>query len=131
MSARPAAKVVSVIGVIAAAMGVLGVVSPSAIASIASWFNTSAALYAAAAMRLAVGAFLLWIGPACRSDWRWVGLTVRVIGIMAILAAISIIIMAPGQVQGVVDWATKQPALLRASMLLVLVLGAFLIYAGL
>ena len=131
MSAPPAAKIVSVIGVIAATMGVVGIVNPSMIASIASWLNTAAALYIAAAIRLAVGAFLLWVGPSCRPDKRWVGLVVRVIGVLAILAAISIVVMGPAQVQSLVDWATNQSAVLRGTMLPVLAVGAFLIYAGL
>jgi hypothetical protein len=131
MSTRRATKLVTVLGALVVAKGIFGLASPARMSSIAEDIITPAALYGVAAMRLAVGAFLLWIGPACRPDKHWVGLAVRAIGVLAILVAIGIVVMGPAQLQDFVTGSSNHLSLVRGAMLPVLVVGAFLIYAGL
>jgi hypothetical protein len=131
MATRPAAMLVSAVGVIAAVFGAVGVLSPGTMRLIEEAFRTPAAIYAAAAIRLAVGALLLWVAPACRPGKRWVGLLVRGIGVLAILAAIVMVALGPAQVQEFIAWSSNQPTFLRGASLFVLFVGGFLIYAGL
>jgi hypothetical protein len=131
MATRSAAKLVSVIGVIASVFGAVGVLSPATMGSIEEMFRSPAAIYSAAAIRLAVGALLIWVGPSCRPDKRWVGLLVRGIGVLAILAAIVLVVLGPAHVQEFIAWSSNQPTFLRGVSLFVLIVGGFLVYAGL
>jgi hypothetical protein len=122
--------VVTVIGVLASLVGLVGAISPDTIRQIAGRFRGAAGRYASAITRLMVGALLVWTGSACRPDMPWVGWTVRGIGVLAIAAALTLLLMGHARFQAILDWSLSRPEFLRGTSLIALVVGVFLIYAA-
>jgi hypothetical protein len=125
------AVLVAIIGAAVALLGLVGVASPEAMRRFGSRFRDPPALYAAAAIRMAIGALLFLAGPACRPETPWIGTAVRIFGALLVLAAGVLLIIGPARFRAIIDWSLNQsPAFLRGWSLFAVVIGGLLIYAG-
>jgi hypothetical protein len=125
------ATVAAIIGVVATVMGIVGVLSPALMRRFAEQFHSPAALYAGQAARILIGILLIVAGSYCRPDSPWVGYVVRVIGVVAIIVAVALIVRGPNRAKNLIDrWTSSSDATVRGTMLIVLLVGGILIYAG-
>ena len=108
------------------AAGLAGLVSPAWAARLVRAWRAPAHIYLAAAIRLALGVFLLVAASSCRFP-----LFVQIIGAVAILAALSLPFLGIARVQALIDWWSRQPAaFVRGWCLLAVAFGALLIFAA-
>ena len=120
------AVMVSILGVVMVAIGVLGVVQPQRLVDFVTYFRRPTRFRIAILVRLVLGIVLLIAAPSCR--WPVV---VQVVGVIAIVAAV--VILACGQKRldtFIAWWVTRPPAVMRVSALFALAFGALLFYAG-
>jgi hypothetical protein len=107
------------------AVGIVGILAPSAILTLTGPLLTLTALYVIAAIRIAFGLILL--GTAGRSR---APMTLRVLGGFILLAGIVTPIVGVERSREAVAWWSSHGFLfMRATMASAVVLGAFLIWA--
>ncbi len=108
-----------------AALGAVAVAAPTALVAVSRPFLTPAGLYAAAALRLALGTALFLAAPGSRLPK-----TLRIVGIVVIVGGIATPFIGVDRARAVVDWWTARgPALMRVWGGIALAFGLFLIYA--
>src|SRR2546421_4570322 len=106
-------------------LGVTGFSLPRRLLSIAELTVTPAGLYMIAAVRLAIGIFLL--AAASRSRFPKV---LYLFGALAIVGRFAILFLGIERARAVVDWASSQGAIvIRSFGLFALALGSFIAYA--
>lgn len=125
------AMIVVLIGALSVLVGLFGIASPDSLKRLATHFRGPAGMYTAVFVRIAIGALLIWAGSACRPESPGVGWTVRVIGGITAAAGVVLLLLGYARYQALIDWSLRQPSsFLRSTSLITLVLGGFLIYAG-
>jgi uncharacterized membrane protein YidH (DUF202 family) len=108
-----------------AALGALGLVSPSRILHVVRYFQTPTGLYIAAALRLVMGLALLFAAPASRAPE-----VLRILGVFIIAAGVVTLFIGLERARRLVDWwSAKGPALVRVQGAFALALGLLLAYA--
>lgn len=106
-------------------LGVIGLLTPNRLFAFAHFATTPTGVYVAAAVRLAIGLILL--GCASRSRFPTV---LRVLGLVAIVAAFATLALGSDRVRLIVDWVSIQGMMLvRAFGVFALAIGCFLAYA--
>jgi hypothetical protein len=126
------AIIVAVIGGVTAALGLTGVLYPQVMRQFAARFRDPPGMYIASAVRLVLGALLIWAGPACRPESPWVGVAVRLFGVLIVVSAGVILLAGAERFRAIIDWSlTKSPGFLRGWSAVAVVLGALLLLAGL
>lgn len=116
---------VSGLGVLVALMGAVGIVQPRHLVALVERWPSPTRFRIAVVVRLVVGAFLLWVAPECRAPTL-----VRVVGIVALVAALAILAMGRERLDALIAWWLPRDGMLRSSALFALALGALMIYAG-
>ena len=117
--------IASAMAIIIAAVGALGVASPSALLELARPLLTPGALYVVAAVRIVFGLLLLLVASSSRMPR-----TVRVLGFMIIVAGVLTPFFGVERSQAVFNWWSAQPSsFMRAWAGLAVVFGCFVIYA--
>lgn len=109
-------------------LGALGVVWPRALMSMVDrpW-RSSAGLYVAVAIRGVFGVLLVVAADGTRFPW-----TVRVLGIVSLVAAVSLPLLGYERVRKFITWWLARPdAFVRAWSVVACAFGAFLAYAAL
>lgn len=125
------AAIVAIIGGIVLLLGMVGVVSPATMKSIGNYFRTPGSLYVAVSIRVVIGALLIVAGPHCRPDTPWVGLTVRIIGGLVVVAAVTLLFLGSGRFLAMLDWGLSRPPMaLRLWAVVAVAMGGFFLYAG-
>ena len=119
------AWMVTLLGVLSAAIGVVGTFRPERLVSLVAHWHGAARFWLAVLVRLVVGVALLVVAPACR--WPWL---VRVLGVVAVMAALVILGCGQQRLDRLIAWWLSRPELVRVSALFALALGLLLIYAG-
>jgi hypothetical protein len=115
---------VVVLGVIIAAIGLLGVTAPSVLLEFGRSLQTPSALYVIAAVRVTFGALLLWVASASRMPR-----TLRVIGSVIIIAGLLTPFIGIERAQAILDWWVGQGlAFTRAWAGLAVFFGFFIVY---
>lgn len=123
---------VAIIGALIALLGVMGILSPVAMKGFAALFRSPAGMYTAVVFRLVIGVLLYRAGPYCRPDTPPVGWIVRLLGVLIVIAALALLVIGPTRFRTMLDWMlARSVTFLRCWAAVALVLGAFLIYAGL
>jgi hypothetical protein len=120
------AFLVTLFGLIIAAVGVVGMVRPAQL--VAGMLNWPAAvlLAVAVAVRLVLGIVFVLAAPSCRLPR-----VMYVLGIVALFAALVVLLLGPDRVQSLVQWWAGQPSLVVRAMYAGTVLfGAFLVYSS-
>ncbi len=118
--------VVSILGVLAAIIGLLGLANPKIIVGLVEFWRGPTRFRLAVGVRLVLGTLLLVVAPACRLP-----LVVQVLGIISIMAAIVILIVGQERLDSFIGWwLARPPAVIRVSALFALFFGVLLVYAG-
>ena len=112
-------------GVLVATIGAWAVFDPAQLVAFGSRFTSSAGLWAAVGLRLAVG-LLLWVTAAASRTPR----VLRVLAVLFILSGVALPFFGVERLQGIVDWgASLDATALRGLGLTVALVGAFLIWS--
>lgn len=119
-------SLVAPVGLVVAALGLTGVVSPPTLFAIAKSLLTANGLYAIAALRLAIGAVFFLAAPASRMPK-----TLRALGVLVFVSGIVTALVGVERAVGMLDWFAGQgPAFMRAMAALALAFGAFVVYVA-
>ena len=114
-----------IFGVLIAALGVFGLVSPSKLLRLEEYSRNPPSRYIASAIRMLMGATLFLAAPASRAAG-----VLHTLGIFIFVAGVVTLIFGPERFRKLVDWwSAHGPALARVWAALALVLGVFLVYA--
>lgn len=106
-------------------IGLYVILQPNGLAQFAELFLSTAGLWIAVALRLTVGILLL----LCASTSR-VPRTLRVLGVLFILAAVALPFVGLDGLTGIVEWGSSlDPTVLRAVGFLAAAFGGFLIWS--
>jgi len=119
--------IVALFGCIVAALGISGVVRPTALIDLvqAAW-RTPAGLYGAVGLRVLLGVVLIAAAPDCRFPQA-----IRILGIVALVAAAGGLVAGFERLQRFAAWWTERPAgFVRAWSLVAVAFGAWLVYAA-
>jgi hypothetical protein len=113
------------IGVFVVVVGLIGVVAPAALLRIADYVTTPIGLYAAAAIRIAIGIVLILVAPTTRAPKL-----IRVFGGIGIGAGVITALVGIDRARAILAWETAQgPTLIRLSAVLALFFGGFIVFA--
>jgi hypothetical protein len=117
---------VLVVAVFTIVVGLVGLISPESVTTARHlYFATRAGLYAAAAIRVAMGLAVILGAPASRAP-----MTLRALGTVMCLQALSATLMGPDRARTVLEWETMQgTALLRVGAAIALASGCFVAFA--
>ncbi|HEY3048038.1 MAG TPA: hypothetical protein VGJ72_11325 [Polaromonas sp.] len=113
------------VGLLIAAMGIVGIVAPSVPLQIAHSLLTPGGLYVVAAVRVCFGLLLLWVAPGSRTP-----VALRVLGALIVVAGLFTPLFGVERSRAALDWWSGQgPAFMRVSLSLAVVFGLFVVYA--
>ena len=120
---RSAAWLVAVFTII---VGITGLVDPDRMTTVRRlYFATPVGLYAAGAVRVAMGLVVILCAPASRAPK-----TLRVLGALMCMQALVATLLGPDRARAVLEWETMQgTALLRVGAAVALATGCFLVFA--
>jgi hypothetical protein len=119
------ALIVSTLSTLILGIGVFGLVSPAGMQSLVSGFRSPAGRWTAVALRLVLGIALWRVAPASR--------TPAVLHVLAVLfgaSALVLVLMGERRFEALLSsWLRKSPSVVRASSLVPVLLGAFLLWS--
>lgn len=114
------------VGIVMAAVGLLGFLSPHTYVRLAWFWENSPGLYIIAAIQLVVGIVLIRAAPTSKTP-----LGLGALGVIALIEAVFMPLMGHGRAHVVADWWTHQsPAFLRMWGLLELAVGTLVAWAA-
>lgn len=120
------ALVVSLIGAAIAAIGLLGVVYPTRLMERIDRWQPAGRLWVGVAVRLVVGIVFVLAADGCRMPQL-----VRVVGVIAIVAAVVLALLGPARFETFVRWWLGLPAAFtRIWAAVAVAFGGLLLYAG-
>ena len=114
------------VAVVTIAVGTLGLISPDSVTTVRRlYFATPVGLYAAAAVRVAMGLVLILCASASRAPK-----TLRALGAVMCLQGLAATILGPDRARAILEFETMQgTALLRVGAAVALAVGGFLAFA--
>lgn len=113
------------LGLIIAAIGVVGLVAPSALLEFGRSLQTTNALYIVAAVRIAFGAVLLWVAPVARTPK-----ILRALGALIVLAGVFTVFLGVERTRALFEWwSTRGPFFTQAWATVAIAFGLFIVYA--
>jgi len=120
---RSGALLVAVFTII---VGIVGLIYPDSVTTVRRlYFATPVALYAAGAVRVAMGLVLILCASASRAPK-----TLRALGAVMCMQALAATLLGPDRARAVLEWETMQgTALLRVGAAVALGVGCFLAFA--
>ena len=114
-----------VLSLFVAALGALGVVSPTRLVSLLRYFQTPAGLYLAAALRVVLGVALFFSAPTSRAPEL-----MRILGVVIIVVGLITPLFGLARFRRLIDWwLARGPAFLRVWAAFALGFGLLLAYA--
>jgi hypothetical protein len=107
-------------------VGIVGLISPDSVTTARRlYFATPVGLYAAGAVRVAMGLVVILYAPASRAPK-----TLRALGAVMCLQAFAATLLGPDRARAVLEWEAMQAtALLRVGAAVALAIGCFLAFA--
>jgi hypothetical protein len=106
-------------------VGVLGIVSPDSLTTIRrQYFATPVRLYAAGAVRVAMGLVLILAATTSRAPR-----TLRVLGAVMCMQALAAALFGPDRARAILEWESMHTALLRAGAIVAVASGGFVVFA--
>lgn len=112
-------------GLMMVGLGVTAMASPRTMLHFAERFQTQAGLYAAMAIRLAMGTVLILVAPNSR-----VPQALRILGAIVFVSGMITPFIGVERVKRIIAWWTTRPAFFqRAWAAMALTLGAFVVWA--
>ena len=119
---RIAALVVALFVVV---VGLLGIVSPDSVTTVRrQYFATPVGLYAAGAVRVAMGLVLILVARVSHAPK-----ILRTLGALMCAQGLSATLLGLDRAQAVLEWEAMHPALLRAGATVALASGGFVAFA--
>ena len=121
------AIVVTVLGVLIAAIGLMGVLTPrSLIALVQRYWPGPGRFWFAVSIRLVLGVVFLAVASDCRAP-----IVIRVIGVISVAAALGMIVLGTARLDRLIEWWLGRPLpYVRLWASGAIAFGALLIYAG-
>ena len=116
---------VLLIGLFFVVVGIVGLVSPDSLMTIRQQYVSTVVLYAAVAVRLAIGLVLILFAPTSRAPK-----TLRALGAISCMQGLAPAFIGIDGVRALQEWEAMQTALLRAGALVALAVGGFLVFAA-
>jgi hypothetical protein len=115
-----------IVAVVTVAVGIVGLMSPDSLTTVRRlYFATSAGLYAAGAVRAAMGLVVILCAPGSRAPK-----TLRALGAVMCMQALAATLLGPDGARAILEWETKQgTALLRVGAAVALAAGGFVAFA--
>ena len=118
--------IVALLGVLVVILGGVGLVSPARFRGMFSAISPQARYAMAVGIRLAMGALLWWLADDLRHPT-----VMRVLAIIAVVAAVVILLMGRARLDRFVDWWLERPdSVIRMSTLFAGAFGAYLVYVA-
>ena len=106
-------------------VGVLGVVSPDRVTTVRrQYFATPVRLYAASAVRVAMGLVVI-LGAATSRTPK----TLLTLGAVMCMQGLAATLFGPDRARAILEWETMHSALLRAGALVAVAAGCFVVLA--
>jgi hypothetical protein len=120
---RSAALLVAIFTIV---VGLVGLISPDSGTTVRRlYFATPVGLYAAGALRVAMGLVVILCAPASRAPK-----TLRALGALMCMQALAATLLGPDRARAVLEWETMQgTALLRVGAAVALASGGFVAFA--
>ena len=120
---RIAALLVAVFTIV---VGIVGIVSPDSVTTVRrQYFATPVGLYAAVALRVAMGLVVILVAPTSRAPK-----TLRALGAVMCMQALAATLFGPDRARAILEWETMQgTALLRVGAAVALAAGGFMAFA--
>ena len=113
------------LGLVVAAIGLLGVVAPSALLELGRSLQSASALYVVAAVRVVFGTILFWAASSSRAPR-----TLRIFGIFIIIAGVLTPLFGVERSRAVLSWWSAHGSLFtRAWPIVAVAFGLFIAYA--
>ncbi|PZR76292.1 MAG: hypothetical protein DLM73_03005 [Chthoniobacterales bacterium] len=113
-----------IFGILALAIGVIGLIWPEQLIAIARHAATPVGVYVAAAVRVGLGLVLLLAAHASRAPNA-----LRVFGVLILLAGVATACLGVARAQAMVEWLSAQgPGIIRLFPCFALIVGSFIIY---
>jgi hypothetical protein len=113
-----------VIGVLVILAGAIGFAAPDVLLALGHSVTTPGGLYAIAAVRIALGLVFVFAAPASRAPR-----TLRVLGIIVIIAGLTTPSFGVARARTVLDWwANAGPSLIRLPAGVAMAIGGALVY---
>ena len=121
---RSAALLVALVTIV---IGVVGLVSPDAVMMVRrQYFATAVSLYAAGAVRIAMGLVLILFAPASRAPK-----ILRALGAVMCLQGLAATLFGPDRARAILEWeAMLGPAILRLGAVVALATGSFVAFTA-
>ena len=120
---RSAALLVAIFTIV---VGIVGLISPDSGTTVRRlYFATPVGLYAAGAVRVAMGLVVILCAPASRAPK-----TLRALGAVMCMQVLAAALLGPDRARAVLEWETMQgTALLRIGAAVALAAGGFVAFA--
>ena len=114
------------VGVFIIVVGIVGIVSPDSVTMARrQYFATPVRLYAASALRMAMGFVVILVAPISRAPK-----TLRVLGVVMCMQGLGAALFGPDRARAILEWEAMQgTALLRVGAMLALATGGFIAFA--
>lgn len=113
------------IGLIIAAIGLVGVVLPSLLLEFGRSLLTPTALYIVAALRIGIGVVLVRVAPVSRTP-----MILHVLGILVIIAGVLTPFFGVERSRVILEWwSSQEPSFTRACAGVAVAFGLFVVYA--
>ena len=119
------AIIVSILGVFIVLIGAAGIAKPKCLIDLVNHWDGRTRFWIAIIVRVVLGIVLLAVAPGCRLP-----MLVRIIGVIAIVAALCVLILGRARLDAFIRWWLLRPALIRVSAIFAVAFGALLVYAG-
>ena len=118
--------VITALGALIVVLGALGLVQPDRFRAMFSTMDSRSRFVFAIVIRLAIGAFLWFVADELRFP-----VVMRVLAVIAVMAAVGILVMGRKRLDRLVDWWLSKPdSVLRVSAVFAATFGAFLVYVA-
>ncbi len=120
------AYVVSIFGVLITLIGLIGIVVPRYFIEVIGNWKSESRFIAAVGIRMVMGVICLLAAPASRMP-----VVVQVIGIIAIVAAASALLVGRERLDRLIDWWLERPPIIvRMSAAFAAGFGILMVFAG-
>lgn len=115
----------SLVGLIIAAIGILGMAAPMVFLDVTAFTLTQVGLYVAAALRVAIGLVLITAAASSRLPR-----TLRILGALIVVGGVFTAFLGVERARAMVDWWSAQgPIFMRGWAALAMIFGLFIVYA--
>ena len=119
---RSAAWLVAIFTIV---VGIVGLISPDSLTTVRRlYFATPVGLYAAGAVRVAMGLVVMRCAAASRAPK-----TLRALGAVMCLQGLAATLLGPDRARAILEWEAMHTALLRAGAVVALAAGGFIAFA--